>query len=187
MVDGPLEELRAAHERLKEALAQPPQREPLPSPGRPAEVVTAVPAERLRALDAELVAVPRASRSTRSSHASSSGGRMRSTEGGIDWGHAESLAFASLLVDGIPIRLTGQDTERGTFSQRHLVFHDPETGERYAPIQHLTEATRRVRAPQLPAVRVRRARLRVRLLGRCARRRSCSGRRSSATSSTTRR
>jgi 2-oxoglutarate dehydrogenase E1 component len=61
-------------------------------------------------------------------------------DGGIDWGQAEGLAFAALLVDGIPIRLTGQDTERGTFSQRHLVFHDPETGERYAPIQHLAES-----------------------------------------------
>src|SRR5205085_6965991 len=53
---------------------------------------------------------------------------------------AEALAFASLLVDGIPIRLTGQDTERGTFSQRHLVYHDAETGERYAPIQNLPDA-----------------------------------------------
>ena len=62
------------------------------------------------------------------------------TEGGIDWGHAESLASASLLTEGIPIRLTGQDTERGTFAQRHLVLHDARTGERYAPIQHLQEA-----------------------------------------------
>ncbi len=60
-------------------------------------------------------------------------------EGGIDWGHAEALAFGSLLVEGIPIRLTGQDTERGTFSQRHLVLHDARNGERYAPIQHLAD------------------------------------------------
>jgi 2-oxoglutarate dehydrogenase E1 component len=58
-------------------------------------------------------------------------------EGGIDWGHAESLAFGSLLADGIAIRMTGQDTERGTFSHRHLVLHDVHTGERYAPMQHL--------------------------------------------------
>ncbi len=58
----------------------------------------------------------------------------------IDWGHAESLALASLLVDGIPVRLTGQDTERGTFSQRHLTFHDVATGEDYAPIQNLSDA-----------------------------------------------
>jgi 2-oxoglutarate dehydrogenase E1 component len=60
--------------------------------------------------------------------------------GGIDWGHAEALAFASLLTEGVPIRLTGQDTERGTFSQRHLVLHDAVTGRRYAPSQHLAGA-----------------------------------------------
>jgi 2-oxoglutarate dehydrogenase E1 component len=62
-------------------------------------------------------------------------------QGGIDWGQAESLAFASLLVDGIPIRLTGQDSQRGTFSQRHIVLHDVHTGETYTPMQHLEDAT----------------------------------------------
>ena len=61
-------------------------------------------------------------------------------EGGIDWAQAESLALASLLTEGVPIRLTGQDSERGTFSQRHLVFHDETTGLTYSPIQHLPEA-----------------------------------------------
>jgi len=61
-------------------------------------------------------------------------------EGGIDWGQAEALAFASLLVEGIPIRLSGQDTERGTFSHRHLVLHDSHTGETHAPVQHLPGA-----------------------------------------------
>jgi 2-oxoglutarate decarboxylase len=60
--------------------------------------------------------------------------------GHIGWAHAEALAFGSLLLDGTPIRLTGQDTERGTFSQRHLAFHDATDGRRYAPIQHLAEA-----------------------------------------------
>jgi 2-oxoglutarate dehydrogenase E1 component len=59
---------------------------------------------------------------------------------GIDWAHAEALAFASLLVLGVPIRLTGQDSERGTFSQRHLVFHDSKTGERHTPIKHIPSA-----------------------------------------------
>src|SRR5213083_1302869 len=62
------------------------------------------------------------------------------TEGAIEWAHAETLAFASLLVEGTPIRLTGQDTERGTFSQRHLVLHDTVNGQRYAPIQNLPGA-----------------------------------------------
>jgi 2-oxoglutarate dehydrogenase E1 component len=61
-------------------------------------------------------------------------------EGGIDWAHAEQLAIASLLTEGIPVRLTGQDTERGTFSQRHLVLHDVATGEELAPIQRLPGA-----------------------------------------------
>ena len=59
---------------------------------------------------------------------------------GIVWAHAESLAFASLLTEGIPIRLTGQDTERGTFSQRHLVLHDPKTGQEHCAMQHLPGA-----------------------------------------------
>ncbi|HEX8207923.1 MAG TPA: multifunctional oxoglutarate decarboxylase/oxoglutarate dehydrogenase thiamine pyrophosphate-binding subunit/dihydrolipoyllysine-residue succinyltransferase subunit [Solirubrobacteraceae bacterium] len=61
-------------------------------------------------------------------------------DGGIDWAHAESLAFASLLTEGTPIRLTGQDTERGTFSQRHLVLHDAKTGQSVCPIQNLNGA-----------------------------------------------
>jgi 2-oxoglutarate dehydrogenase E1 component len=58
----------------------------------------------------------------------------------VDWGQAEALAFGSLLVQGHPLRLTGQDTARGTFSQRHLVLVDAQTGKRHAPIQHLEGA-----------------------------------------------
>jgi 2-oxoglutarate dehydrogenase E1 component len=61
-------------------------------------------------------------------------------EGGIDWAHAEALAFASLVTEGTPIRLTGQDVERGTFSQRHLVLHDAKTGQTVCPIQNLPDA-----------------------------------------------
>ncbi len=65
---------------------------------------------------------------------------LQKGEAAIDWGHAEALAFASLLVEGVPLRLTGQDTERGTFSHRHLVLHDVETGAEYSPIRHLAGA-----------------------------------------------
>jgi 2-oxoglutarate dehydrogenase E1 component len=58
----------------------------------------------------------------------------------IDWAHAEALAFASLLEDGVPIRLTGQDSERGTFSQRHLVLHDEKVGKDYVPMQNIPQA-----------------------------------------------
>ncbi len=61
-------------------------------------------------------------------------------EGGIDWGHAESLAFATLLSEGVPVRLTGQDSERGTFSHRHLVLHDANTGQTCCPMQRLPGA-----------------------------------------------
>jgi 2-oxoglutarate dehydrogenase E1 component len=61
-------------------------------------------------------------------------------EGGIDWGHAEALAFATLLSEGVPIRLTGQDSERGTFSHRHLVLHDAVTGSSYCPMRRLPGA-----------------------------------------------
>jgi multifunctional 2-oxoglutarate metabolism enzyme len=66
--------------------------------------------------------------------------RAALTNGEIDWAHAEALALASLVVDGTPVRLTGQDSERGTFSQRHLVLHEATDGRRYAPIQNLPGA-----------------------------------------------
>lgn len=55
----------------------------------------------------------------------------------VDWAFAESLAFGSLLLDGFPIRLSGQDSSRGTFSQRHAVLFDVNTGQKYTPLQHL--------------------------------------------------
>ncbi|MBA3319664.1 MAG: multifunctional oxoglutarate decarboxylase/oxoglutarate dehydrogenase thiamine pyrophosphate-binding subunit/dihydrolipoyllysine-residue succinyltransferase subunit, partial [Gemmatimonadales bacterium] len=66
--------------------------------------------------------------------------RTALSEGGVDWAHAETLALASLLTEGVPVRLTGQDTERGTFSQRHLVLHDAASGQSWAPIQKLAGA-----------------------------------------------
>ncbi|MGA2469181.1 MAG: multifunctional oxoglutarate decarboxylase/oxoglutarate dehydrogenase thiamine pyrophosphate-binding subunit/dihydrolipoyllysine-residue succinyltransferase subunit [Solirubrobacteraceae bacterium] len=59
----------------------------------------------------------------------------------VDWAHAEALAFASLLREGHAIRLTGQDSERGTFSQRHLVLHDAKNGQTLCPMQHIVSAT----------------------------------------------
>ena len=61
-------------------------------------------------------------------------------DGGIEWAHAEALALGSLLTEGVPVRFTGQDTERGTFSQRHLVLHDVNTGATLAPIRNLPGA-----------------------------------------------
>ena len=58
----------------------------------------------------------------------------------VDWATAEELALATVLADGIPIRLTGEDVERGTFSHRHAVFHDANTGKRSSPLQELPQA-----------------------------------------------
>ncbi|MFL6934690.1 MAG: 2-oxoglutarate dehydrogenase E1 component, partial [Xanthobacteraceae bacterium] len=61
------------------------------------------------------------------------------TGDGIDWSTAEALAICSLLAEGFPVRLSGQDTERGTFSQRHSVLIDQQSEQRYIPFNHLTE------------------------------------------------
>jgi 2-oxoglutarate decarboxylase len=105
-----------------------------PSP----EVKTAVAEDRLRVLGEELLSVPD-SFNVHPKLAKQLDQRREALEKGegIVWAHAESLAFASLLTEGIPIRLTGQDTERGTFSQRHLVLHDPKTGQEHCAMQHL--------------------------------------------------
>jgi 2-oxoglutarate dehydrogenase E1 component len=108
-----------------------------PSP----EVETAVPATRLRELGEELLRAPDGF--TVHPKLVKQLERRRETlgeQGGIDWAHAEALAFASLLTEGTPIRLTGQDTERGTFSQRHMVLHDAKTGQTFCPIQSLPDA-----------------------------------------------
>ncbi len=67
--------------------------------------------------------------------------RLKSVEKGegIDWANAEALAFGSLLIQGRPIRLSGQDCGRGTFSQRHSILFDRRTGEQYVPLNHLQD------------------------------------------------
>ena len=108
-----------------------------PSP----EVKTAVSVDRLRVLNEELLSVPDGFTVHPKLVKQLEQRREALGEaGGIIWAHAEALAFASLLTEGIPIRLTGQDTERGTFSQRHLVLHDPKTGQEYCAMQHLPGA-----------------------------------------------
>jgi 2-oxoglutarate dehydrogenase E1 component len=105
------------------------------------EVKTAVSADRLRVLNEELLSVPDGFTVHPKLVKQLEQRRDALGEGGgIFWAHAEALAFASLLTEGIPIRLTGQDTERGTFSQRHLVLHDPKTGQEHCAIQHLPGA-----------------------------------------------
>ena len=61
----------------------------------------------------------------------------------VDWGFAESLAHASLLNDGYPIRISGQDSERGTFFHRHAVLHDQHSGDVFVPLQHICDSQSR--------------------------------------------
>jgi 2-oxoglutarate dehydrogenase E1 component len=99
---------------------------------------TAVARERLIALNDRLLAWPQGF--TAHQRVARAVGRRRDALGGahlIDWGEAESLALASLLTDGISVRLTGQDASRGTFSHRHAVLHDVKTGAVYTPLQDL--------------------------------------------------
>ena len=104
-------------------------------------VQTAVPIEKLRALNEALIEVPESFTIHRKLR-KPLGKRIDALEqGGVEFGHAESLAFASLLTEGVHIRLTGQDTERGTFSHRHLVLHDENTGLEYCPMQNLADAS----------------------------------------------
>jgi 2-oxoglutarate dehydrogenase E1 component len=139
-----LSELQQAHEALKQTFGASPAAPPADDTHLPAatgeQVVTAVAADRLRTLNDQLLRVP--DWFTPHPKLMKQLERRRETieAGGIDWGQAEALAFASLLVEGIPIRLTGQDTERGTFSHRHAVLHDVTSGTTFTPLQHLDEA-----------------------------------------------
>ncbi|SEN30326.1 2-oxoglutarate dehydrogenase E1 component [Lihuaxuella thermophila] len=138
-------------ERLRNALQKAkekgnPELEEMMSPSRSApsevsELKTAVPAETLREIHAELMDTtedfniyPKLERVLKRRAEALDG------EGKVDWALAETLAFATILRDGTPIRMTGQDTERGTFAQRHLILHDPETGRSCCSLHRITQA-----------------------------------------------
>src|SRR5579872_2670296 len=146
MTDSVWAVLTEQHQRLKDRIAAARhvdqatgeyQLDRTPSP----EVKTAVSADRLEVLNEELLSVPEGF-TVHPKLVKQLEQRREAFEtgAGIMWAHAEALAYASLLTEGIPIRLTGQDTERGTFSQRHLVLHDPKTGQEHSAIQQLPGA-----------------------------------------------
>jgi 2-oxoglutarate dehydrogenase E1 component len=113
------------------------------APGTAAQTLTAVPMARLQALNESVLAVPDGFHV----HRKLERGRQKRrqafdspTERTIDWAAAEELAMASILEDGTPIRLTGEDVERGTFSHRHAVLYDAETGQPFTPLQAMSQA-----------------------------------------------
>ncbi len=115
----------------------------VPPGGAAARAQTAVPLERLTALNDALASVPAGF----TVHKKLERGRERRRsmlgtpdEATIDWAAAEELALASVLADGIAVRLTGEDVERGTFSHRHAVLHDAVTGDKHVPLQALPQA-----------------------------------------------
>ncbi|MFZ9594692.1 MAG: 2-oxoglutarate dehydrogenase E1 component [Bdellovibrionia bacterium] len=103
-------------------------------------VQTAVPEERLRALSQKLNQMP-AGFQLHSKLSRFFEARAKAVDEGkgLDWGNAEILAYATLLEEGHPVRLSGQDVERGTFTHRHSVLNDFETGKTHTPLNHLKE------------------------------------------------
>lgn len=135
--------------RLQEARASMPtiveRQEELPGPRDDHEdaqaLSTAVPVELLARLNRELHTLPQGFKlHPRLERPFARRREAADPDTRVDWAHAEALAFASILADGTAIRLTGQDTERGTFSQRHAVLHDASTGQRFIPLQALPSA-----------------------------------------------
>ncbi len=116
---------------------------PTPPAGIASRVQTSVPLERLGEINRALLSLP----DSFAVHKKLVRGREkraqmfeRVDERTIDWAAAEELAYASILSDGVSIRLTGEDVERGTFSHRHAVLHDPSTGAVYTPLQSIPQA-----------------------------------------------
>ncbi|MFM7149588.1 MAG: thiamine pyrophosphate-dependent enzyme, partial [Gemmataceae bacterium] len=109
-----------------------------------APLPTGVAEERLRHIAEALVAIPDGFNVQPKIHSLFQGYRQELLERKpIGWGFAENLAFGSLLLEGTPVRLSGQDCRRGTFSHRHSVYYDVKTAERYLPLNNL--------APDQPA------------------------------------
>ena len=120
--------------------------EPTPeiaAPGTAAQTRTQVPAERLARLAEALLVVPAGFNVHRKLERVRDRRRQNFAsldERSIDWATAEELAYASILEDGTPVRLTGEDVGRGTFSHRHAVLNDALTGAAFVPLQHLSQA-----------------------------------------------
>lgn len=135
--------------KLQEAFDQVPKKEDNPDTAmNPPEYVakglptipTAVKEEELKTINAELLQWPESFNVFQKlSRILKRRSKTFDGEGKIEWAHAESLAFGSILKDGTPIRFTGQDSQRGTFAQRNLVLHDEKTGEEFIPLHHLSD------------------------------------------------
>ncbi|WP_330459780.1 multifunctional oxoglutarate decarboxylase/oxoglutarate dehydrogenase thiamine pyrophosphate-binding subunit/dihydrolipoyllysine-residue succinyltransferase subunit [Streptomyces sp. NBC_00820] len=133
-------QLEKVFTEVREATAQPAQGESqAPSDNFPVAVPTAISAEVVKRIAESQVNIP--DNITVHPRLLPQLQRRASMveDGTIDWGMGETLAVGSLLLEGTPVRLAGQDSQRGTFGQRHAVLIDRETGEEYTPLQYLSE------------------------------------------------
>jgi 2-oxoglutarate dehydrogenase E1 component len=131
--------LKQAHDEIRHITTD----EPMPTFSSPSRtnVETGVAAAQLVRLTDELLTVPEGFHVNEKLKAVLERRRAAlGPDGGIEWGHAEALAYATLLEEGTSIRLTGQDAERGTFAHRHAVLHDADTGEEYTPLENISGA-----------------------------------------------
>jgi 2-oxoglutarate decarboxylase len=136
-----LARLAAAHEQVRHEEAGPVTAEYQLDRSASEEPETSFPLDKLLELNKQVFSAPEDFKVHRKLAPQREKRAQVGADDPVDWGQAESLAFATLLVQGTPLRLTGQDTARGTFSQRHLVLHDADKGTAYAPIQNLPDAT----------------------------------------------
>ena len=143
MVRERMTELEQAYAAVKPEQDYVPPVPDVPPSGAAKKAKTAVPLATLQAINANLLRRPEGftvnrklerGRERRKAMLDSPGDRT------VDWATAEELALATILADGIAIRFTGEDVERGTFSHRHGVFHDAVTGDKHVPLQQLPQA-----------------------------------------------
>ncbi|MDC3420259.1 2-oxoglutarate dehydrogenase E1 component [Aquibacillus koreensis] len=143
MMDAVFQKLNDIYTNMKENSTGEAEAKPVPKALRNglADIETAVPLDELKALNKGLLNRPDGFNSFKKlERILKKRSETFDQEGKADWATGEALAYASILQDGIPIRLTGQDSERGTFAHRHLVLHDVETGETYCPMHGLEQA-----------------------------------------------
>ena len=143
MVQARMADLEKAYASFKPETDFIPPVPEVPPSGAATKAHTAVPLSTLQEINDDLMRVPEGF----TVHRKLERGRERRkgifaspTERSIDWATAEELALATIVADGIPIRLTGEDVERGTFSHRHAVYHDAVTGDEHVPLQKLARA-----------------------------------------------
>ena len=106
----------------------------------PRKGLTGVPVAKLKDIGLKITKVPKTFKVHRTMQRVLDARRKMIEDGvGLDWSMAEQLAFGTLLLDGLPVRLSGQDVQRGTFSQRHAVLVDQDNEKRYTPVNHLVK------------------------------------------------